>query len=120
MSRAGGSRRGEGAARESALNSARSGNRHVRSALLLHCRGDCATMRPLGEGEHGGGSVMELRTASPRKYAQPRMLNHCAQCGETIFLPEWSEYLDRHRVRHLWECEACGYKFETLVTFPDQ
>ena len=61
---------------------------------------------------------MELRTASPRKYAQPRLLNHCAQCGETIFLPEWSEYLDRHRVRHLWECEACGYKFETLVTFP--
>jgi len=40
--------------------------------------------------------------------------------GETIFLPEWSEYLDRHRVRHLWECEACGYKFETLVTFPGQ
>ena len=69
---------------------------------------------------HGGGSVMELRTASPRKYAQVRLLNHCAQCGETIFLPEWSEYLDRHRVRHLWECEACGYKFETLVTFPDQ
>ena len=63
---------------------------------------------------------MELRTASPRKFAQARLLNHCAQCGETIFLPEWSEYLDRRRVRHLWECEACGYKFETLVTFPDQ
>jgi len=77
-------------------------------------------MRALGEGEHGGGSVMELRTASPRKFAQASLLNHCAQCGETIFLPEWSEYLDRHRVRHLWECEACGYKFETLVTFPDQ
>jgi hypothetical protein len=46
-------------------------------------------------------------------------MNLCAQCGETIFLPEWSEYLDRHRVRHLWECEACGYKFETLVSFPD-
>jgi hypothetical protein len=46
-------------------------------------------------------------------------MNHCAQCGETIFLPEWSEYLDRHRVRHLWECEACGYKFETLVSFPE-
>jgi len=47
------------------------------------------------------------------------MLNLCAQCGEALFLPEWSEYLDRHRVRHLWECEACGYKFETLVSFPD-
>jgi ribosomal protein S14 len=63
---------------------------------------------------------MELRTESPRKYVQTRLLNHCAQCGETIFLPEWSEYVDRHRVRHLWECEACGYKFETLVTFPDR
>ena len=68
---------------------------------------------------------MELRTASPRKaesprkYVHTRVMNHCAQCGETIFLPEWSEYLDRHRVRHLWECEACGYKFETLVSFPE-
>lgn len=73
-----------------------------------------------GEGEkHGGGNVMELRTASPRKYVQSKLLNHCAQCGETMFLPEWSEYVDRHRVRHLWECEACGYRFETLVSFPD-
>ena len=85
----------------------------IAAAIALACA-------PSGRGEHDGGSVMELRTASLRKYAQPRMLNHCAQCGETIFLPEWSEYLDRHRVRHLWECEACGYKFETLVTFPDQ
>jgi len=84
----------------------------IAAAIALACP-------PSGRGEHGGGSVMELRTASPRKYAQARLLNHCAQCGETIFLPEWSEYLDRHRVRHLWECEACGYKFETLVTFPD-
>ena len=62
---------------------------------------------------------MELRTASPRKYDHTRPVNLCAQCGETTFLPEWSEYLDRHRVRHLWECEACGYKFETLVSFPE-
>jgi hypothetical protein len=38
---------------------------------------------------------MELRTESPRKYVQTRLVNHCAQCGETIFLPEWSEYMDR-------------------------
>jgi ribosomal protein L37AE/L43A len=56
---------------------------------------------------------MELRTESPRKDAHARPLNHCAQCGETIL------YLARHRVRHLWECEACGYKFETLVSFAD-
>jgi ribosomal protein S27AE len=62
---------------------------------------------------------MELRTTSPRKYINTRPVNLCAQCGETIFLPEWSEYLNRHRVRHLWSCEACGYKFETLVSFPE-
>jgi hypothetical protein len=62
---------------------------------------------------------MELRTASPRRDAQVRPLNYCAQCGDTIFLPEWSEYLARHRVRHLWECESCGYKFETLVSFAE-
>jgi hypothetical protein len=33
-------------------------------------------------------------------------------------MPEWSEYLDARRLRHLWECEACGYKFETLVCLP--
>ena len=45
---------------------------------------------------------MQLRTASPRKEVYGRPQNHCAQCGDIIFLPEWSEYLDRHRVRHLW------------------
>jgi hypothetical protein len=69
--------------------------------------------------KHGGGNVMELRTASPGKQLYSRLQNYCAQCGEAIFLPEWSEYLDRHRVRHLWECEACGYRFETLVSFPE-
>jgi ribosomal protein S14 len=63
---------------------------------------------------------MELRTVSARRHTSPsRLQNHCAQCGEVIFLPEWSEYVDRHRVRHLWECESCGYKFETLVSFPE-
>ena len=61
---------------------------------------------------------MELQTESSRKYVNAKALNSCAQCGDTIFLPEWSEYLDRHRVRHLWECEACGYRFETTVSFP--
>ena len=42
----------------------------------------------------------------------------CAQCGEPIFMPEWSEYLNDRRVRHLWSCDQCGYKFETLVYFP--
>jgi hypothetical protein len=68
---------------------------------------------------------MELKSTSSRTYRPPRTVNasrpvnECAQCRETIFLPEWSEYLDARRVRHLWECEACGYKFETLVCFPE-
>jgi hypothetical protein len=61
---------------------------------------------------------MDVRSMSVRKrYLEARTVNMCAQCGESIFLPEWSEYLNRHRVRHLWECEACGYKFETVVSF---
>ncbi len=49
----------------------------------------------------------------------PYLASECRCCGETMFLPEWSAYLERRRVRHLWECEACGYKFETLVSFAD-
>src|SRR5262249_60871021 len=57
-------------------------------------------------GKHDGGSVMELRTESPRKYGQTRLLNHCAQCGEAIFLSEWSGYLDRHRAQPLSRSHA--------------
>lgn len=70
---------------------------------------------------------MDLKFTSERSYRTSRAaaaraitsrpVNECAQCRETIFMPEWSEYLDARRVRHLWQCEACGYKFETLVCF---
>jgi ribosomal protein S27AE len=43
----------------------------------------------------------------------------CAQCGEPLFMPEWSELVDERRVRHLWECGACGYVFETSVRFAE-
>jgi ribosomal protein S27AE len=46
-----------------------------------------------------------------------RLTHHCAQCGEAIFMPEWSEYLEGDRVRHLWACDACGYRFETVLGF---
>jgi len=59
---------------------------------------------------------MELRTTNSRKPA-PRPVRECAQCGETIFMPEWSEHVDDRRVRHLWQCDACGYTFETTVWF---
>ena len=29
---------------------------------------------------------------------------------------EMVRYLDRDRIQHLWECEACGHKFKTLVS----
>ena len=58
---------------------------------------------------------MELRTSSSQSYVGTRPVNTCAQCGKRIFMPEWSEHMDERRVRHLWECEACGYQFETIV-----
>ncbi len=60
---------------------------------------------------------MELRTRT-RFAGYPRLSNYCAQCGEVMFMPEWSEYMNEHRVRHLWSCDACGYRFETVVAFP--
>ncbi|MGE3146457.1 MAG: hypothetical protein AB7K35_12820 [Pseudorhodoplanes sp.] len=39
----------------------------------------------------------------------------CAQCGQTVRKPEWSEYCGDREVRHLWNCTACGYTFETHV-----
>jgi hypothetical protein len=41
----------------------------------------------------------------------------CAQCGEVVLLPEWSEYVDKDRVRHAWKYEKCGYSFETTICF---
>jgi hypothetical protein len=62
---------------------------------------------------------MELRARKFTQPSHPRLSTTCAQCGDPIFMPEWSEYLEAHRVHHLWECEACGYKFETHVSFPE-
>ena len=61
---------------------------------------------------------MELRSPANRKFGFARPVIDCAQCGERIFVPDWSEYLDDCRVRHLWACEACGYSFETTARFP--
>jgi hypothetical protein len=51
------------------------------------------------------------------RFARSRPLIECAQCGDRIYIPEWSECLEGGRVRHLWQCEACGYTFETTVRF---
>ncbi|MCX7298480.1 MAG: hypothetical protein NTU64_16825 [Hyphomicrobiales bacterium] len=56
-------------------------------------------------------------SVDPARIARTRPTNECAQCGESIFMPEWSEWLNPACARHLWQCEACGYSFETTVRF---
>jgi transcription elongation factor Elf1 len=55
--------------------------------------------------------------ASATKFACPYPIIECAQCGKQLLVPEWSEYVDDRRIRHLWKCEACGYAFETTVSY---
>lgn len=50
-------------------------------------------------------------------FACARPLIACAQCGDRIYIPVWSECLEEERVRHLWQCETCDYAFETTVRF---
>ncbi|HEX5211310.1 MAG TPA: hypothetical protein VFW22_06205 [Pseudolabrys sp.] len=57
------------------------------------------------------------RDTSKRVHARPQTA--CAQCAEPLFMPEWSELMDERHVRHLWQCEACGYAFETTVFFAE-
>lgn len=52
-----------------------------------------------------------------RRFARSRPAIECAQCGERIYMPEWSEYLDSGKVRYFWECDACRYCFETTVRY---
>jgi hypothetical protein len=59
---------------------------------------------------------MELRIGK-RRAARARPMTECAQCGNPIYVPEWSDYLDSNRARHLWVCDACGYTFESTVRF---
>jgi hypothetical protein len=61
----------------------------------------------------------ELRSRNTRTFHKSRPIVPCAQCGEALFAPEWSEYLDDRRVRHLWSCDSCSYEFETEVCYPE-
>ena len=51
-------------------------------------------------------------------YARTQPVVPCAQCGKTLFAPEWSEHLSDSRVRYVWACDGCDYEFDTLVCFP--
>ncbi len=48
-------------------------------------------------------------------FVRSRPVIECAECGERIYVPEWTEYRDGGRIRHLWQCDACGCAFETVV-----
>ena len=58
-----------------------------------------------------------LRHTSATNGRSARPMIACAQCGETLTMPEWSEWLDKACVRHLWTCSACDYAFETTVRY---
>ena len=58
-----------------------------------------------------------LRHKSAVRLQSTRASSACAQCGEELAMPEWTEWLDSARVRHLWTCSACGYAFETTVRY---
>jgi hypothetical protein len=47
------------------------------------------------------------------------VVTECAKCGERLFLTEWSKQVDEPRVRCLWQCECCGYSFETTNRIAD-
>ncbi|MGY0572192.1 hypothetical protein ACTGJ9_014935 [Bradyrhizobium sp. RDM12] len=48
-------------------------------------------------------------------HAIPRQ-NPCAQCGTPIAQPDWIEP-GEGRVSYLWNCHACGYRFEAIAIF---
>jgi hypothetical protein len=91
----------------------------VTSALLLHRNGvHGLLLQTMGTGADAsfGGGPMELSRDTGR-FARSRPVIECAQCGDRLYVPEWTEYRDGGRVRHLWACDACGYAFETFVRF---
>lgn len=55
--------------------------------------------------------------ASTRLFTRSRPIVECAQCGVRLYVPEWSEYVDDRRVRHLWQCDDCDISFETTTQF---
>jgi transcription elongation factor Elf1 len=58
---------------------------------------------------------MKLDAIAPRQSVRPWYFAPCAQCGDSLVGPEWSEHVSEQRVRHFWSCDSCGYQFETTV-----
>jgi hypothetical protein len=59
----------------------------------------------------------QTKTADASARLATHSKNNCAQCGEWLLAPDWSEYFNDRCVRHTWACDACGYQFETAVFF---
>jgi hypothetical protein len=45
--------------------------------------------------------------------------NPCAQCGQPIAFPEWTEQTPG-RTAYLWHCYACDYRFEAVAIFESE
>ena len=93
---------------------------HVTSALLLHSRDPFNNVEKKPGGNEATRRIGRIPMEVSRdiaRFACSRPVIECAQCGERIYIPEWSECVDGCRVRHLWRCDACGTSFETSVCF---
>lgn len=90
----------------------RSGQSATKVSTFLH---DTFTNLSNNEGQNREDNMLDTRfRARTETFGE---LTSCARCGETLVAPTWSEHVSERCVRHLWECEACGYKFETAVYF---
>jgi hypothetical protein len=58
---------------------------------------------------------MQHQTHTVRSFNLSRPIIPCAQCGEALVAPELSECRDEHRIRHVWSCDNCDYRHETIV-----
>lgn len=60
---------------------------------------------------------VRLRRRGTMIFRMTNTTHECAQCGEQLSEPEWSERIGQRSVRHLWKCEGCDYAFETTVSY---
>jgi hypothetical protein len=71
-------------------------------------------------------SNLKISKASTGRLAMARMdlgdlphQNPCGQCGKPIAAPDWAEP-GPGRMSYLWQCRACGYRFEAVAFFDDR
>lgn len=62
---------------------------------------------------NGGVTIMATQSNRPPIFGMK-----CAQCGDLLIAPEWSEYEDERHILNLWSCTNCGCQFETEALLP--